>query len=349
MKAMLHKLNSDEISYFCEQMSMTLNAGIPLVDGLEMLCEDTNDKKESTLFKAMLDCLNSGQSLTEAMDSSKAFPDYAIKMVKIGEITGKLETVLRGLSEYYESRAEIKRTVRTAVLHPLLLLIMMTAVIVVMIAVVLPMFGEIFSQFDSTVGETVQNAVHTAYNVGVVMLIVLLVIIILSLVVAVLSQIPSSKKKLSAFLSVFPFTRKMSKRFSMSKIADAFSMMVSAGISPEEMLELSATLVDDRELSQKLLDCRKKVLDGEYFADVISKSGIFPTMYAQSLKIAYNSGSVESAWNRIAEKCEESASETAAGIVSFIEPSIVIVLTTVIGAILLAVMIPLMNIMSVLG
>ena len=346
---MTRKLTSDETSYFCEQLALMLNAGMALGDGFEILCEDLEDKKIMALCNSMREDLNGGKTLSQAMENSKVFPEYAVKMVTIGEITGRLENVLQGLSEYYESRAEMARTVRSSVLHPLMLLVMMTAVIVVLITLVIPMFGNIFSQFDSSVGETVRSTVNTAYGVGTAMLIVLLVIIVISVIIAILSRIPGTRKKLSNFVSVFLPTKRMSKRFSVSKISDAISMMVSSGIAPDEILENAAKLVDDKKLSKKLLDCRQKVLDGEPFADVISTAGIFPTMSAHSLKIAYNSGSFEKAWKKLSEQCGDAAMESASSLVAFIEPAIVIVLTTVIGAILLTVMIPLMNIMSVLG
>ncbi len=342
------KLNSDETSYFCEQLALMINAGMSFSDGLEILREDIEDKKTMLLCDAILEDLNNGETLSHAMDNSKAFPDYAVKMVRIGEMTGKLESVLNGLAEYFESRAELTRTIRSSVLHPLMLLVMMTAVIVVLITLVLPMFGEIFSQFDSSVSAAVNGAVDTAYSVGAAMLIVLIAIILISVVVAILSQIPALRNKFVNFVSVFPPTRRMSKRFSLSKIADAISMMEASGIAPDEILENAAMLTEDKKLKEKLLDCRKRVLDGEYFADVISTAGIFPTIYARSLKIAYSSGSFEKAWKKLADQCGEAAMESASSIVAFIEPAIVIVLTTVIGAVLLSVMIPLMNIMSVL-
>ena len=346
---MIRKLTPDETSYFCGQLALILNAGMSLGSGFEILCEDIEDKKIMSLCGSMQSDLNENKPLSQAMENSGAFPEYAVKTVRIGEITGRLETVLRELSEYYESRAEMTRTVRSSVLHPLMLLVMMTAVIVVLITLVIPMFGEIFSQFDSSVGDTVQSTVELAYGVGTVMLIVLLAIILICIVIAVMSRIPSARRRLANFVAVFPPTRRISRRFSLSKIADAMSMMVASGISPDELLENAAGLVDDKKLSQKLMDCRKKVLDGEYFADVISSAGIFPTMHARSLKIAYSSGSFELAWKKLADVCGESAVESASGLIAFIGPAIVIILTTVIGAILLTVMIPLMNIMSVLG
>lgn len=345
----MKKLTADETSYFCEQLALMLGAGMQLGDGLEILCGDIDDKRIMDVCKILLNSLNDNNTLTQAMGESGVFPEYAVHMVKIGEMTGQLENVLTDLSGFYADRAELRRTVRSAVLHPLMLLVMMTVVIIVLVTLVLPMFGEIFSQFDSSVTAAVGQSMSTAYTVGVVILIVLPVIILISALVAILSLIPAFKRGLYNFLSVFPLTRRIAKKFSMAKVSGAMSMMVSSGIAPDETLEYAASLVDDKQLADKLMVCRERVLGGEYFADVISDSKIFPAMYARSLKIAYSSGAFETAWKKLSDKCAESAMEAAASIVSFIEPAIVIVLTTVIGAILLSVMIPLMNIMSVMG
>lgn len=346
---MSKKLTADETSYFCEQLSLMLGAGMQLNDGLEILCDDIEDKRIMTVCNTLLGSLNENKTLAEAMEASGIFPEYTVRMVKIGEMTGQLEKVLVGLSEFYADRAELRRTIRAAVLHPMMLLVMMTVVIIVLVTLVLPMFGDIFSQFDSSVTSAVQQSVDTAYTIGMVILIVLPVIIVISALVAVLSYVPAFRRGLYGFLAAFPLTRRLSKRFSLAKIAGAMSMMVSSGIAPDETLEYAASLVDDKRLKSKLLEGREKVLGGEYFADVISQSKIFPAMYARSLKIAYSSGSFETAWKKLSDRCSENAMEAAAGIVSFIEPAIVIVLTTVIAAILLSVMIPLMNIMSVMG
>ena len=346
---MIKKLTHDETAYFCEQLALMLNAGMQLSSGIEVLCEDIDDKRIISICSSLLDDLNNDETLAQAMESSTVFPDYVIKMVRIGEVTGELENVLVGLAHYYEERAELNRMVRSAVLHPMMLLVMMTAVIVVLIVLVLPMFGDIFSQFDSSISESVQLTVDVAYGVGTAMLIVLVVIIAAAAVIAILSNFSGFRHKLSSFLAVFPLTSKISRSFSLSKIAGAMSMMVSAGIAPDEMVEYAAELIDDKNLREKLEKCRERLLAGEYFADVIASSGIFPAVHARSLKIAYSSGSFEKAWRKLSDRCDEKATESAASIVSFIEPSIVIILATVIGAILLTVMIPLMNIMSVMG
>lgn len=345
----MKKLSSDETAYFFEQLALILNAGMQISDGLDILYEDLKDNRMKELCSELSKSVSSGKNLGDAMEECGKFPEYAVNMVKIGSVTGRLENVLKSLSEYYENRAEINRTLKSAVIHPLLLLLMMTAVIIVLIVLVLPMFSRIFAQFDASVSETVSSAVNTAYTIGWTVLTGLVSVIIVVIIVALLSLIPSVKKKLSGFLTVFPLTKGISKKFSLAKISSAMSLMASAGIAPEEMPLYAASLINDKRLIKELENCRKRILDGEYFADVISTANIFPPMFAHSLKFAYTSGSFETSWKKLSERCDYEAAEAASGIVSVIEPLIVIVLTTIIGAVLLSVMIPLMNIMSVIG
>lgn len=342
-------LSPDETAYICEQTALMLGAGMQLSDGFEMLSEDIDDKRIKTVCALLIDALNEGMPLCQAMEKSGAFAAYAVNMVRIGSMTGRLEDVLRGLTEYYEDRAEMTRTIRSAVLHPLMLLVMMTVVIIVLVVLVIPMFGDIFSRFDSAVNETVSSTVSFAYQMGTVILIVMLCVIVIVIAAALTAKIPAAKSKLAEIFSAFPLTKGLSRRFSMAKVTKAISVMVASGIAPDETLENAAGLISDKKLRDKLLQCREKVLDGASFADAISTAGLLPALHARSLKIAYNSGSFEEAWGKISARSNEEAAGTAAGLIAFIEPAIVIVLAALIGGILLTIMIPLMNIMSVLG
>lgn len=345
----LKRLTPDETAYFCEQLALMLNSGMNLGDGIGILGEDIGDERIQAVCGMISRSLNSGETLAQAMESTGVFPEYAVKMVEIGAVTGRLENVLSGLSDYYEDRAELTRSVRTAVLHPLMLLVMMTAVMIVLMVLVIPMFGDIFSQFDGTINEAVRSTIDFAYGLGTVILVVLLVVIALMAAVAVMSNIPAARDALSRFAAVFPPTSGIAWKVGVSKVSSAMSLMISAGISSDEAVENAIGLVNSRKLREKLEQCRRDLLDGMNFAEAISRAEIFPPIYSHSLKIAYTSGSFERAWKKLSERSGAAAERSVSGVIAVIEPVIIIILTAVIGAILLTVMIPLMNIMSVLG
>ena len=123
-------LTHEETAFFCEQLAMILEAGIPIADGLEVFAEDSGDKRFKEISDILTENMNTDDAaLFTAMERSGIFPDYAVKMVKIGSVTGRLEDTLNGLSDYYSKKAELRQTIKSAVSHPLLLLAMMTAVI----------------------------------------------------------------------------------------------------------------------------------------------------------------------------------------------------------------------------
>ena len=312
------RLTYSQVEFLCEQLAMILGSGMSVSEGLGLLCADSDDRVLVSACNEISSEVDRGEPLSQAMRSSGRFPEYAVDMVALGEMSGKLEDVLRGLAEYYEERDEIRRMLRSAVLHPMVLLLMMTVVIIVLVVMVIPMFGDIFSQFDSSVSATVQHTVDMAYQVGLI---------------------------------IMPFTRGISEKLALADLTKAVCVTVSAGVSPAEMMLHSdiKSFITDGRIKKKYEDCEKRVIEGESFPDAIISSGFLPPLYARSLKLGYSSGSFESVWRRISGAYSEAASRSLMNITAVIEPAIIIILGLIIGAILLMLMIPLMNIMSVLG
>ena len=343
------KLSNDEVSYFCEQLSLIINAGIPLSEGAEMIADNAGGGHAAEVAHSLSKSITDNKALYEAMEISGAFPPYAVNMVKIGTLSGRLDDVLKGLSEYYDQMAERLRMIRSAVLHPIILIAMMAVVMIVLIVQVIPMFSDIFGQFNSTVSEAVRSSVNYAYAMGTIILIVLSVILIVSAVIALLSRIPAVRRGLSSFASVFFLTSKTAKVFSQAKFANAMSMMVSSGIEASTALENTKLLITDKSMTKRIEQCHDKVIEGEPFADALNDAKLLPPIYARSLKMSYQSGSFGEAWKKISTRCSDEADITSENLVAFIEPVLIAVMAVMIGAILLTVMLPMMDIMTSLG
>ncbi|MBO5266600.1 MAG: type II secretion system F family protein [Ruminiclostridium sp.] len=344
--AKLKKLNFEQTAFFFEQLWLMVNSGMQLDDGLEILADDIEDTDISSACGFLAGKINEGDAISSAIDASGVFPKYAVKMIEIGSVTGRLDEVLKGLSEYYENRSETERTIRYAVFHPCMLFVMMAIVLVVLIVKIIPMFSDIFSQFDTGIGTAVSDIVNIAYGTGEVILVILLAVIV---ILAVILLVPPVKRGFLKLASVFPLTRGISRTLAQAKLADAMCMMITSGIDPEESLVHAKDLISDKKLSTQLDDCLKRVKEGEYFSDAICNSGMLPKMYARSLKIAYTSGAFDEVWRKIRTRTNDAAQKTISNLVSFAEPAIIFLLAVMIGAILLTIMIPLMDIMSALG
>ncbi len=345
------KLDHAQVEFICEQLSMIVGSGIGIADGLELLCEDIADGTLKSACLEIADAAGKGAALSQAVRSTGRFPDYAADMIAVGEMSGKLEEVLRGLSEYYSERDEIRRALRSAVLHPMVLLLMMTVVMIVLVVMVIPMFADIFSQFDSSVSGTVQQTVELAYNSGTAIMIVLLALIAISGAIALMSKFAKTGAWLRRIVSVLPMTRDISEKLSLCDLTKAISINVSAGISPEDMMMRSniRSFIRDKRMEEKYSDCEKRVIEGESFPDAVIDSRLLPPLHARSLKLAYSSGSFENVWKRISSAYNDEAQRSLVNLTAVIEPIMIVILGVLIGAILLMLMVPLMNIMSVLG
>lgn len=342
-------LTNEETAFFCEQLAMLMEAGIPIADGIEVLAEDTGDKRFKEISDVLTEIMKEDITLFDAMEKSGIFPDYAVKMVKIGSLTGRLEDALNGLSDYYSKRAELRQTIKSSVSHPLMLLAMMTVVIVVMVIKIIPMFRDIFFQFDDSAAAAVEGSISFAYSLGVGVMIVLAAVLVITLVTALLTRIPSARKGLYRVVSNFIFTRGLAESMAMADVTNAISMMVSCGISPEQSLEMVYDLTENKAVRKRIKECEKLVLDGEKFAEAIAKSKLLPSVFAHSLKVAYKSGSFDSAWQKISERFTQECDRKIYGAVSFIEPVIIGILAVIIGSVLLAVMLPMTDIITTVG
>ena len=269
--AKFKRLNLEQTAFFFEQLWLMVNTGMQLDDGLEILSEDIDDKNLSAVCHFLSLKTDTGTSISDAIAETGVFPPYAVRMTEIGCMTGKLEETLKGLSEYYEGRADMERTVRYAVFHPCMLLVMMTIVMIILVVKIIPMFTEIFSQFDAGIGSAVRDIVNIAYGAGEVILVVLIVLIVF---LAVVLLIPPVKRGMLKFASVFPLTKGISRTLAQAKFADAMCIMIVSGIDPEEALEHCQGLITDKTLLSQISECLKKVREGEYFSDAIAVSGI---------------------------------------------------------------------------
>ncbi len=344
--ARLRKLDYEHTAYFCEQLWLMVNTGMQLDDGLEILAEDMEDAALREICVFLAEKLNNGETLFVAMKECGVFPEHAVKMVEIGIVSGRLDEVLRALSEYYDGRAQTQQTVRYAVFHPSMLLVMVTIVVIVLVVKIIPMFSDIFSQFDAGIGSAVTDAVNLAYTTGSVMLVVMLVVLTILVVVVFVSPI---RKAMLSFASVFPLTKGFSASFSLAKFTEAMCMMLTSGIDTDDALEYSLQLITDKNMKKKISDCLDRVRSGQYFADAICESGVLPKIYSRSLKIAYSSGAFDMVWRKISRRCGEESERALSNLISLVEPAIIVLLALVIGSVLMTIMLPLMNIMSALG
>ena len=335
-----HGLTPIELSSFCSEIALMLGAGMPLYAGMEALEKTYEDDTHAALYRGVSETLTQTGSLRDALESAHAFPTYLVEMCGVGERTGHLEDVMRGLSVYYERESRIRQAVRSAVTYPLVLAVMMVLILL------MPVFRTVLGSMGVTMTETGSVMMSVGTALGWVVLALVLVFVLAALACVLLLRSKKRDRALAALKKAFPPLRRLSMRLASSRAASVLAMMLSSGFPLEQALEMVPLVLPDEEAAGEIAQIREKMGEGVSFSDALTGSRLFDEIHRQMLRMGIAAGREDQVMAKIAETYEQQAEEGISDLVSIIEPTMVAALSIVIGAVLLSVMMPMAGIIS---
>jgi len=345
-----YHMDNRELSWLCRELAILLHAGVILGDGLSLLAEE-----ESGTFSALLTdmsrAVDGGLSLSRAMSESGCFPAYACGMVEVGERTGRTEQSLAALAAYYERREDTQRQLKATLTYPAILLLLMLIVIAVLLVKVLPVFNEVYTALGSGLTGFAGGLLLLGQWLDTAMpvLCFLLAAAVSFLLAFTLSG--GFRDRVTARWQSRFGERGIARKLGDAQFAQALALSMQSGLSPAEALELCATLFADRpHAAARCHSCAQAMNEGgEGFAEALSKSELLPPTACRLLSFGLRSGAGDEVMETIAARLADDAEQSLTQRIAQIEPTLVLVTSLLVGAILLSVMLPLMNIMSTIG
>ena len=343
---MITKLNNRELFQFCEQFSIILRSGMSAIEGLAILNDDSQTERGKEILTFLYKDMEESGSLAHAMEQSGAFPASAAAYVRTGEETGCLDEVMKGLSAFYAKEIQITDQIQSAVAYPLVMLGMMTAVIVILLVKVLPVFRQVFRQLGlemSGISGALLGICETLSHYSTAFLILLAAMIgfILFLVLH-----PKGQELIRKIVCRFPGTKEIPVNLDYSRLCQCISLGIRSGLSPELCVELAGAVVTQTEIREKLASIQKQLAEGYGFTEAITESGLFKAMELRLISLGFQAGASDEVMEKLAEQYEEKSTDSVSHIVSILEPTIVIVLSILVGLVLLSVMMPLLGLLS---
>ena len=341
--------SSEDVSLFCSQVALILKSAIPLADGIGAIKESVADESAVKMIDTLEKAVVKGVPFYEALRECERFPDYMVNMIEIGEKAGKLDQVMESLAAYYEREDQLKKSVRSAVLYPFVLVVMMSVVIAVLVMKVLPVFNDVFRDLGGSLSETARAFLNISLNFGLVALLILLVLIVLFIVGVIVSKTQAGNRFFTGLFERFGSKKGLAAKISSARFASVMSMMLSSGYSVDEAFKLIPNIITNQAMKDKVLHCAELLENGAPFAATIEEVGLFPGVYGRMVGIGTKTGNLDSFMKKMADLYEQEVDTRVNRLVAIIEPVLVGVLSVVIGAILLSVMLPLMGVMSSIG
>lgn len=343
------EFTASELSLFCYQFSVVLKSGIPYLEGIHLLNEEIVEPKFKKAATQITEAVDHGKGLEEAMREADAFPSYMLEMIGIAEKTGRLAEVFEKLSAYYAQNDQVRAKVRSALTYPLILVALMTAVILLLILKILPVFHEILL----SVGGDVPGATQAILNVslwlkgaswGVLGVAVVLLAGILWVVKAKAAQ-----GMRDAFFMSFPVVKRIYRQSVTVRIARALSLLVHSGMDLQLSLERVIPLIGNRQIEAVMKVAAEKLEAGADIESALSETGIFPSLFLKMVRVGQKSGELDETLEKVSDIYEGELDRSLHNLTASIEPTLVIILSLIVGAIMLLVMLPLIDIMSSIG
>lgn len=342
--------SNEELSAVCLQISLLIHAGINLADGMHLLAEDEKEENKKEIFCQMAETLDEGKPLSVAMEKSKSFPSYVIYMTAAGEDTGRLEQAFGAMADYYEGRYRLQERIKSALMYPVVLLLLMLLIIGILLIRILPIFQQVYEQLGGSMDGLAGGLLVFGKGLESALPVIGLIIAVLFFGGIAVRLHGGWRAKAEKLFLHMTENLSVAKKISVSRLAAALAMGLMSGLNSEGAMELAASFQQEESKSQKKHQrCKKLLEQGKTLAEALRESELMEPLYCRMLALGTKSGTADTVMEEISHRLEDDAETVIENLVGKVEPTIVIVTSLLVGIILLAVMLPLMNIMAAIG
>ena len=343
------KIKTKVLTQFTRQLATLVNAGLPLMRGIEVLKRQMKDAQMKEALEGIGDNISAGGTFSESLTAyPKIFDNLYINMVKAGEAGGVLGVVLGRLAEFAEKSEKIKNKVKGAMIYPIVVLLAAIGITAFLLIMVIPKFKQVFNdmlggaelpavtQFVINASEWVQHN-YITIGIGVVVLVVLKKIV------------GKTEKGATAFdwLSLrMPVTGTLVQRTAVSRVTRTLGTLLSSGVPILQSLMIVRDTTGNRIVSNALQSVHDAVKEGEGMTAPLSQCWVFPPMVVSMVEVGEETGALAEMLTRIANTYDDEVDNAVAGMTAAIEPALIIVLAVVVGTIVVAMFLPMIKIIS---
>ncbi len=344
---MAKAVTNARLSGLTMELYLLFHSGVGVGDALSLLGEQGEYKE---LLAGMAERADDGAPLSACFKQSGRFPAYLCGLIEVGEQTGRTEEALFALSEYYDRRVKLERRVRSALLYPAVMLVLMLVVIGVLLVRVLPIFNDVYISLGSRLSGVAGGLLQLGRMIDAAMPAIWAALALVVVLCALFAGVGSLRARALLWWRRLRGDRGVAKRINNARLTQALSMGVASGLPLEEALEMSASLLADNPPAKKRCEgCIHSLQNGAALGEAMRKSELLPASACRLIELGQRSGSMDTALEKVARDLSEDSENAVDDLVSRIEPALILVCTVLVGLILLSVMLPLMHIMSTIG
>jgi type IV pilus assembly protein PilC len=344
------KVGSKRIAIFTRQFSVMLDAGLPLVQCLEILGDQEENRAFKTILQQTRSDVESGSSLAEAMRKHpKAFDNLFVNMVAAGEAGGILDVILQRLSSYIEKVVKLKSQVKAAMIYPVAVILIAAFVVFIILWKVIPVFTQLFAGLGGEMPFLTRMVIGSSNFIGRYFIFVFILIGLGIVALGYYHRTYRGRRVLDGLLLKIPILGMLLRKIAVARFCRTLATLTSSGVPILDGLEITAKTAGNAIIEDAVMAVRKAVEEGKTIAEPLTETKVFPTMVVQMVNVGEQTGALDQMLSKIADFYEDEVDTAVAGMMKLIEPIMITVLGGIIGTIVTAMYLPLYSILTKIG
>jgi type IV pilus assembly protein PilC len=344
------KVKEKDIVVFTRQFATMIDAGLPLVQCLEILAsQQDNTTLKEILLKVKAD-VEAGSTFADALRKHPTvFNDLFCNLVTAGETGGILDTILNRLAAYIEKSMNLKKKVKGAMVYPIAVLVIAMVVVIGMLVFVIPVFQKMFADMGGTLPAFTQMVINLSDFMRRYFLIVAAALVALYLLFQRYYKTEKGQERIDDYVLRLPIFGNLIRKVAIAKFTRTLGTMLSSGVPILEGLDIVARTSGNKVIEKAILKTKMSIGEGKTIAEPLGASGVFPPMVVQMISVGESTGALDSMLSKIADFFDDEVDAAVAALTSLLEPLLMVFLGGAIGAIVVAMYLPIFQMASILG
>jgi len=341
------KVHAKDLSVFCRKLHAMIESGLPIVTAVDILREQTVHRVIKSALNKIYEDLQKGFTFSEALSQQKdVFPENMIFLIEAGEMSGSIDTILDRLAIDFEKDAKIRSKIQAAMVYPILLCFMTIALVTFMVIFILPRFMIMFDNSEVDLPKMTQGVINISESLKNYWYLYIFGIVVTYIIVTVLKKAPEFRKYIDRLKLELPIFRKYNQLLITTRFTRTLSTMLFSGVPLLYSLENISRSVGNVIIAEKILEVSNEVRRGSDLASPIKRLNIFPRMVDSMINIGEESGTLDDILLKTTSYFDDELDTYIKKLTTLFEPLMIVVMGVVVGSIVIAMVLPLFDIVK---
>lgn len=344
------KVGQKELAIFTRQFATMIDAGLPLVQCLDVLgTQQTNETFKTVIMKVKED-VESGSTFADALGKHpKVFDSLYVNLVAAGEVGGILDTILARLAAYIEKALKLSKQIKGAMVYPSTILAVALVVTTVLLLYVIPVFGKMFAEGGQALPGPTQFVMDLSAFSRKYFLVFVVAIVVIVFAIRYYYKQENGRRNIDRFLLGLPVLGSLIQRIAVARFSRTLGTMVSSGVPILESMDIVAKSAGNKVIEEAIFKARASISEGKTIAEPLAESKVFPGMVTQMVSVGEATGALDSMLNKIADFYDDEVDAAVAALTALLEPMLMVFLGVVIGGLVMAMYLPIFKLAGAIG